>query len=152
MAKLRKEMLVQSKLEHCSVIGSYLELQILDLGPFYMDGKIRHRPTTFMWSPRFNKAVFKSKLQQQRRSPNLSCSPDTVQCSAHISSSRSPNDLKFLPWKDETISQNFHEVCSNYDVINDVFGRQEDKNCHQVKMWPPTHQLVNKSIVPNFGL
>jgi hypothetical protein len=26
MAKLRKEMLVQSKLEHCSVIGSYLEL------------------------------------------------------------------------------------------------------------------------------
>jgi hypothetical protein len=24
--KLRKEMLVQSKLEHCSVIGSYLEL------------------------------------------------------------------------------------------------------------------------------
>jgi hypothetical protein len=25
-AKLRKEMLVQSKLEHCSVIGSYLEL------------------------------------------------------------------------------------------------------------------------------
>jgi hypothetical protein len=44
------------------------------------------------------------------------------------------------------------EVCSNYDVINDVFGRQEDKNCHQVKMWPPIHQLVNKSIVPNFGL
>jgi len=26
MAKLREEMLVQSKLEHCSVIGSYLEL------------------------------------------------------------------------------------------------------------------------------
>jgi len=44
------------------------------------------------------------------------------------------------------------EVCSNYDVINDVFGRQEDKNCYQVKMWPPIHQLVNKSIVPNFGL
>jgi hypothetical protein len=44
------------------------------------------------------------------------------------------------------------EVYSNYDVINDVFGRQEDKNCHQVKMWPPIHQLVNKSIVPNFDL
>jgi len=44
------------------------------------------------------------------------------------------------------------EVCSNYDVINDVFGRQEDKNRHQVKMWQPIHQLVNKSIVPNFGL
>jgi len=61
MTKLRKEMLVQSKLEHCSVIGSFLDLQILDLGPFYIDGKIRHRPTTFMWSPRFKKAVFKSK-------------------------------------------------------------------------------------------
>ena len=146
-------MLVQSKLEHCSVIASYLELQILDLGLPYMDGKLRHRPTTFMRSPRFKKVVIKSKLQQQRRSPNLSCSPDTVQCSAHISSSRSPNDLKFLPWKDETIVQNFHvEVCPNYDVINDVFGRQEDKNCHQVKMWPLTHQLVNKSIVSNFGL
>ena len=44
------------------------------------------------------------------------------------------------------------EVCSNYDVINDLFGRQEDKNCHQVKMWPLTHQLVNKLIVLNFGL
>ena len=40
MAKLRKEMLVQSKPEHCSVIGSYLELYISDLGPFYMDGKV----------------------------------------------------------------------------------------------------------------
>jgi hypothetical protein len=44
------------------------------------------------------------------------------------------------------------EVCSNYDVINDISGRQEDKNCHQVKMWPSIHQLVNKSIVMNFGL
>jgi len=44
------------------------------------------------------------------------------------------------------------EVCSNDDVINDVLGRQEDKNCHQVKIWPPIHQLVNKSIVPNFSI
>jgi hypothetical protein len=44
------------------------------------------------------------------------------------------------------------EVRSNYDVINYTFGRQEDKKCHQVKMWPPIHQLVNKSIVLNFGL
>jgi len=44
------------------------------------------------------------------------------------------------------------EVCSNYDVINDIFGSQKDKNCHQVKMWPPIHQLVNNSIVLNFGL
>jgi hypothetical protein len=44
------------------------------------------------------------------------------------------------------------EVYSNYDVINDIFGRQKDKNCQQVKMWPPIHQLVNKSVVLNFGL
>jgi hypothetical protein len=62
MAKLRKEMLVRSKLEHCSVIRSYLELKISDLGLLYMDGKVRHRPTTFMWSPKFNKVVCKSKL------------------------------------------------------------------------------------------
>jgi len=48
MAKLRKEMLVQSKLEHCLVIRSYLELYISDLGLLYMDGKVRHRPTTLM--------------------------------------------------------------------------------------------------------
>jgi len=44
------------------------------------------------------------------------------------------------------------EVYLNYDIINDFFGRQEDKNCHQVKIWPPINQLVNKSIVPIFGL
>ena len=101
-------MVVESKLEYCLVIGSYLELQILDLGLLYMDRKLRHRPTTFMWSPRFKKVVFKSKLQQLRRSLNLSCNPDIVQCSAHISSSRSPNDLNFFSQKDQTISQNFY--------------------------------------------
>jgi hypothetical protein len=30
--------------------------------------------------------------------------------------------------------------------------RQEDKDFNQVKMWPPTQQLVIKSIVLNFGL
>ena len=44
------------------------------------------------------------------------------------------------------------KICSNSDVINDVLFRQEDKDCHQVKMWPPTQQLVIKSIVLNFGL
>ena len=124
MAKLRKEM-VQSKLEYFLVIGSYLELQTSDLGLLYMDGKVRHRPTTFMRSPRFNKVVSKSKLQQQRRSPNLSCSPDTVQCSAHILSSRSPNDLILLPWKAEIISQNFHDLslflCSQLTSFSFMF-------------------------------
>jgi hypothetical protein len=43
-------------------------------------------------------------------------------------------------------------IYSNSDISNDVLFRQEDKDCHQVKMWPPTQQLVIKSIVPNFGL
>ena len=108
MAKLRKEMLVLSKPEHCQVIGSYLELQISDLGPFYMDGKVRQRPTTFMRSPRSKKAVLKSKLKEQRRSPKLSCSPDTIQCSAHILSSRCTNDLKILHRFNKTQAYNFH--------------------------------------------
>ena len=109
MAKLRKKMLVQSKLEHCYVIRSYLELQISDLGMLYMNGKVRHRSLVFMRSPRFKNVVFKSKLQQQRKSLTLSCNPHNVQCSAHISSSRSSNDLNFFSWKDKTISYNFYE-------------------------------------------
>jgi hypothetical protein len=38
-------------------------------------------------------------------------------------------------------------ICSNSDVSNDVLFRQENKDCHQVKMWPPTQELVIKSIV-----
>jgi hypothetical protein len=44
------------------------------------------------------------------------------------------------------------KVYSNFDISNDVLFRQEDKDCHQVKIWPSTQQLVIKSIVPNFGL
>jgi len=59
----------------------------------------------------------------------------------------------FFPGKLRQFLRTFMiQVRSNYDVINDVFGRQEDKDCHQVKMWSPTQQLVNKLIVPNFGL
>ena len=43
-------------------------------------------------------------------------------------------------------------VGSSFDVSNDVLFRQEDKDFHQVKSWPPTQQLVIKSIVSNFGL
>ena len=47
-AKLRKEMPIQFKLEHCSFIWSYLELWILDFSLVYMARKIRYRPKTFM--------------------------------------------------------------------------------------------------------
>ena len=41
---------------------------------------------------------------------------------------------------------------SNSDVSNVVLFRQEDKDFHQVKSWSSTEQLVNKSIISNFGL
>ena len=125
MAKLRKEMLVQPKPEHCSVIGSYLELQISDLVPFYMDGKVKHRPTTFIWTPRSKKAVSKSKLQEQRRSPKLSCSPDTIQCSTHILSSRSPNvtTLIFL--------HSFSQYIGKFQVIFFFYIYRFHQNFHQ---------------------
>ena len=63
----------------------------LGLGLVYMDKKLRHRPKTFMKSPRFKSAIFEFKWKQQRKRQNLSCSLDTIQCSAHISSSRSSN-------------------------------------------------------------
>ena len=146
-------MLVQFKLKYCLVIRSHMELYISDLGLLYMDGKVRHRPTTFMWSPRFKKVVFKSKLQQQQRSPNLSCNLDIVHCVAHISSSRSPNDLIFFPREIRYFPITFMStVGSSSNVSNDVLFRQEDNDFHQVKSWPPTQQLVIKSIVLNFGL
>ena len=44
------------------------------------------------------------------------------------------------------------EVGSNSDISNDVLFIQEDKDCQEVKMWPPIQQLFIKSIVQNFGL
>jgi hypothetical protein len=84
----------------------------------------------------------------------MSCSIDIVQCSVHISSSRSSIALiLFFVGKLRQFPKTFMtKICSNSDVINDVLFRQKDKDCHQVKMWPPTQQLVIKSIVSNFGL
>jgi len=59
----------------------------------------------------------------------------------------------FFPGKLRQFPRTFmSKVGSNYDVRNDDLFRQEDKDFHQVKSWPPTQQLVIKSIVPNFGL
>jgi len=59
----------------------------------------------------------------------------------------------FFPEKLRQFPRTFMiKICSNSDVRNDVLFRQEDKDCHQVKSWPPTQQLVIKSIVSNFGL
>jgi len=61
--------------------------------------------------------------------------------------------LMFFPGKIRQFPRTFMgKVGSNSDVINDILFRKEDKDCHKVKMWPPTQQLVIKLIVPNFGL
>jgi len=118
-----------------------------------MDGKVRHMPTTFMVA---------QDLTRPFSSPNCSNNEEVRICpAAQTLFSVQPISRvlevqmisNFYPGKMRQFPRTFMiEVCSNYDVINDVFGRQEDKNCHQVKMWPPIHQLVNKSIVSNFGL
>ena len=41
---------------------------------------------------------------------------------------------------------------SSSDASNDILFRQEYKDFYQVKSWPPTQQLVIKSIVSKFGL
>jgi hypothetical protein len=98
-----------------------------------MDGKVRHRPITFIGA---------QDLTRSFSSPNCS----------------NNDEVRIYPvaqtlFSVQPISRVLEvQMISNYDVINEVFGKQEDKNCHQVKMWPPIHQLVNKSIVLNFGL
>ena len=88
----------------------------------------------------------------------MSCSPNTVQCLAHIWSYRSPNDLYFFFFFffSEKLSQFtttfmfFSGRSSDGSIF--VLFRQEDKDFHQVKSWPPTQQLVIKSIILNFSL
>ena len=61
--------------------------------------------------------------------------------------------LVLFPGKIRQFSITFKSIVdSSSDVSNDVLFRQEDKDFNQVKSWPPTQQLVIKSIVPNFGL
>jgi hypothetical protein len=118
-----------------------------------MDGNVRHRPKTFIGA---------QDLTRPFSSPNCSKNEEVRICPATqtlFSVQPISQVLKvqmisnFYPRKMRQFLRTFMiEVCSNYDVINDVFGRQEDKNCHQVKMWPLIYQLINKSIVLNFGL
>jgi len=118
-----------------------------------MDGKVRHRPTTFMGAQDLTRS-FSSPNCSNNEEVRISPAAQTLCSIQPISRVLEVQMISnFYPRKMRQFPRTFMiEVCSNYDVINNVFGRQEDKNCHQVKMWPPIHQLVNKSIVPNFGL
>jgi len=125
----------------------------LDLGLLYMDRKVRHRPTTFMGDQDLTRP-FASSNCSNNEEVRICPAAQTLFSVQPISRVLEVQMIsKFYPGNMRQFPRTFMiEVCSNYDVINDLFGRQEDKNCHQVKMWPPIHELVNKSIVPNFGL
>ena len=108
-AKLRKEMLIQFKLEHRSIIGSYLELWILDFSLVYMVRKLGHRPKTFM-------RVQDSILPFW--SPNLSIKREVQICPAtqtlfSVQSISRVLEVQmssfFFWWKADTDSNNFHE-------------------------------------------
>jgi len=127
----------------------------LDLGLVYMDGKLIHTPKTFM---RVQDSIMPFE------SPNHSINGEVGICpAAQILFSVQPISrvlevqmhwfLFFFFGKLRQFPRTFMgTICLNYDVSNDVLFRQEDKDCHQVKMWSPTQQLVIKSIVLNFGL
>ena len=118
-----------------------------------MDRKLRHRPKTFMRVQDL-KMSFSSSNGSNNGEVEICPAAKTLFSVQPISRVLEVHMTSFLfCWKVETIFENFHEtICSNYDVSNDVFCRQEDKDCYQVKRWPPTQQLVIKSIVLNFGL
>jgi hypothetical protein len=118
-----------------------------------MDGKVRHRPTTFMGAQDLTR-LFSSSNCSNNEEVRICPAAQTLFGVQPISRVLEVQMIShFYLRKMKQFPRTFMvEVCSNYDVINDVFGRQEDKNCHQVKMWPPIHQLVNKSIVSNFDL
>jgi len=116
-----------------------------------MYGKLRHKPKTFM-RVQDSKEPFSSSNCSNNIEVGICPATQTLFSVQPISRVLEVQMHRFLfYWKVETISQNFHED-SNFDVSNDVFCRQEDKDCYQVKRWSPTQQLVIKSIILNFGL
>ena len=73
--------------------------------------------------------------------------------SAMFDSLKSKSPLLFFPGKLSQFPTTFmfsRGPSSDGSIF--VLFRQEDKDFHQVKSWPPTQQLFIKSIIPNFGL
>jgi hypothetical protein len=111
----------------------------MDLSLVYMDGKLRHRPKTFM-RVRDSKWPFLNSNCSNKREVGICLAAQTLFSVQPISRVLEVQMSSFLfSWKAEINSQNFHEIiCLNSDFSNDFLFRQEDNGCHQVKRRPPT--------------
>jgi hypothetical protein len=141
---LRLEKRYWIKLEHHSVIGSYLELWTLDWCLVYCSRKLRHRPTTFMKSGRPKSVVCKFKAWPQKRSQNLSCNPaQTLLKSLPIAGVLEGKMTSHLVGgKIRQFPTTFMmSTCSSSDVSNDISSRQE------LEGYPPRPQEALLSIL-----
>jgi len=103
----------------------------VDLGLVYMDGKLRHRPTTFM-RVQDSKRPFSSSNCSNKREVGICPAVQTLFSVQPISRVLEIQMSSFLfCWKAETNSRTFMKIIySNYDVSYDILFRQEDNGCH----------------------
>ena len=105
-----------------------------------MDGKLRHRPKTFMRSPIFKTAVFKLNCSNKRDVEI--CHPAqtlfSVQPISRVLEVQMSSFLFFFGKLTQMPRTFMKTIYSNSDVNNDSLFTQEDNGSHQVKRWPPT--------------
>ena len=133
--KLRKEMLVQSKLEHYFVFGWDIGLQL----------SCEHKNLTRPFSSPNHSNNGEVRICPAARTL-FSVWPISRVLEVQITSIFFPGKLSHFP----TTFMFYRGPSSDGSIF--VLFRQEDKDFHQVKSWPPTQQVFIKSIIPNFGL
>jgi hypothetical protein len=118
-----------------------------------MYGKLRYKPKTFM-RVRDSKGPFSSSNCSNNGEVKICHAAQTLFSVQPISRVLEVQMHWFLfCWKAGQFPKtSMWTICLNSDVSNDVFCRQEDKDCYVVKRWSPTQQLVIKSTVLNFTL
>jgi hypothetical protein len=127
----------------------------LDFNLVYMARKLRHKPKTLMG---VQDSILLSGSPNRSNNGEIRIYPAaqtlfSVQPISRVLEVQMHRFFFFFVGKLRQFPRIFMtKICLNSDVSNDVLFRQEDKDCHQVKMWPLTQQLVIKSIVLNFGL
>ena len=125
----------------------------MDSNLVYMARKLRNRAKTFM-GVQDSILLFRSPNLSNNREVGICPTAQTLFIVQPISRVLEVQMHRFFFFlKMRQFPRTFIRIIySNSDISNDVLFRQKDKDCHQVKMWPLTQQLVIKSIVPNFSL